>query len=242
MYSVLSIQKCLFCFCFTVDSRQLSFLRRRSLGLFRDKPKERLRRRLPTTRTLANSNLPLTQTNFRFRLQVILYIILPSIHVIRTPDNSKLFLFLFGDYNINILSFDTHNPTGEFINLMSSNGFYPLISKPTRITFHTATLIDNIFTNDLDHDKFSGIFWSDISDHLPIFQITNFSLKTKTKPSVYHKRLITTHRIEKFRSHLISTDWNFIQSPSPNELYNSFMGFLCPIYEKCFPVTTNRKN
>ena len=100
--------------------------------------------------------------------------------------------FIFGDYNINILSFDTYNPTGEFINVMSSNGFYPLISKPTRTTSHTATLIDNIFTNDLDHDKFSGILWSDISDHLPIFQITNCSLKTKTKPSVYHKCFITT--------------------------------------------------
>ena len=73
---------------------------------------------------------------------------------------------------------------------------------------------------------------------LPIFQITNCSLKTKTKPSVYHKRFIATHRIETLRSHLISTDWDFIQSSSPNELYNSFMGFLCPIYEKCFPIKT----
>ena len=31
--------------------------------------------------------------------------------------------------------------------LMYSNGFYPLISKPTRITSHSATLIDNIFSN-----------------------------------------------------------------------------------------------
>lgn len=77
---------------------------------------------------------------------------------------------------------------------MYSNGFYPLVSKSTRITSHSATLIDNIFSNDPDNHKFSDILWSDISDHLPVFQITNYcSLMPKTKSSVYHKRLITSH-------------------------------------------------
>ena len=85
--------------------------------------------------------------------------------------------FLFGDFNINILNADSHVPANDFIDLMYSNGFYPLISKPTKITSHSATLIDNIFSNDLDNHKFSGILWSGISDHLPVFQITNCSLK-----------------------------------------------------------------
>ena len=66
------------------------------------------------------------------------------------------------------------------------------------ITPHSATLIDDILSNDLDNHRFSGILWSDISDHLPIFQITNYSLKPKSKSSVYHKRLITTHNFENF--------------------------------------------
>ena len=144
--------------------------------------------------------------------------------------------FLFGDFNINILNADSHVPTNDFIDLMYSNGFYPLISKPTRITSHSATLIDNIIFNDLDHHKFSGILWSDISDHLPIFQITNFSLNPKTKSSFYHKRLITTHNIENVRPHLCSINWDFSQSSSSNALYNSFMDCLYPIYETCFPV------
>ena len=106
--------------------------------------------------------------------------------------------FLFGDFIINIVNADSHVPTNDFTDLMYSNGFYPLISKPTRITSHSAALIDNIFSNGLDNHKFSGILWSDISDHLPIFQITNYSLKPKSKSSVYHKRLITTHNFENF--------------------------------------------
>ena len=46
--------------------------------------------RIPVTRTLYNSNLPLTQSNY-ISLQIVFYIILPSIT--RTPDNSNFFLF-----------------------------------------------------------------------------------------------------------------------------------------------------
>ena len=57
---------------------------------------------------------------------------------------------LLGDFNVNLLNFETHKPTEEFINTMSTNFFEPHIVKPTRITYHTATLIDNIFFNSID--------------------------------------------------------------------------------------------
>ena len=53
---------------------------------------------------------------------------------------------------------------------------YPLISKPTRITSSTATLIENIFTNNLEQSMSSGILYTDLSDHLPIFQVTHLKL------------------------------------------------------------------
>jgi hypothetical protein len=37
------------------------------------------------------------------------------------------------------------------------------------ITAHSATLIDNIFTNHLTQNLFSGIIINDLSDHLPVF-------------------------------------------------------------------------
>ena len=79
-----------------------------------------------------------------------------------------------GDFNINLLNEDVHTPTNEFIDLMTSYSFYPSITKPTRITTKSATLIDNIFTN--SHTKqTAGILVTDISDHLPIFLSTNLS-------------------------------------------------------------------
>ena len=52
-----------------------------------------------------------------------------------------------GDFNINLLNEDVHTLTNDFLNIMSSNSLYPSITKPTRITSNSATLIDNIFTN-----------------------------------------------------------------------------------------------
>ena len=80
----------------------------------------------------------------------------------------KKILYLTGDYSINLLNYDTHKYTKEFLDLMFSNSFIPLIDKHTRVQTtaikKTATLIDNIFTNNLiDHlDSHQGIFFTDI--------------------------------------------------------------------------------
>ena len=52
------------------------------------------------------------------------------------------------------------------------NSLYPLISKPTRITSSTATLIDNTFTNNLELKMNANILYTDWSNHLPVFQVT----------------------------------------------------------------------
>jgi len=54
---------------------------------------------------------------------------------------------------------------------MYSNSLYPTLTRPTRITTHSATLIDNIFTNVIDRPVSSGLIITDISDHLPVFAI-----------------------------------------------------------------------
>lgn len=94
--------------------------------------------------------------------------------------------YIMGDFNIDLLKIDKNKFTDNFINQLLSSAFYPLISKPTRMTNKTATLIDNIFTNRINEDRISGILFSDISDHLPIFTIyKNSNIKTHKK--LYYK-------------------------------------------------------
>ena len=92
-----------------------------------------------------------------------LVLLLDKINLKRRP----LLTFLTGDFNIDLLKTDNSH-TRQFLNLMSSYSFLPTINCPTRITEFSATLIDNIFINDLTHKFGSAAISSDISDHLPV--------------------------------------------------------------------------
>ena len=59
----------------------------------------------------------------------------------------------------------------QFLDSLASNSFIPLILQPTRITSHSNTLIDNIFSNIIDPDIISGNLTATISDHLSHFSI-----------------------------------------------------------------------
>ena len=52
---------------------------------------------------------------------------------------------IMGDFNINLLDYITSPPVGNFLNLMISRNYYPVITRPTRVTPISCTLIDNRF-------------------------------------------------------------------------------------------------
>ena len=64
------------------------------------------------------------------------------------------------------------NAPQEFIELLMAASFSPSISKPTRVTELSATLIDNIFSNSTPPPETAGIVLSDISDHYPIYTLS----------------------------------------------------------------------
>ena len=59
--------------------------------------------------------------------------------------------------------------------------FFPLITRPTRITANKASLIDNIFTKNPLCRSLSSLFLNDISDHLPIFSLVLNNVSTGDK-------------------------------------------------------------
>ena len=82
-------------------------------------------------------------------------------------------VFLLGDFNVHLLNYNEHNQKNEFLDSLASNSFIPLILQPTRITNHSNTLIDNIFSNVIDPDIISGNLTATISNHLPQFSISS---------------------------------------------------------------------
>ena len=90
----------------------------------------------------------------------------------KVSKESKL-IFLMGDFNINLLNYESHGETNDFINTMISYYLLPHILPPTRVTDHSATVIDNIFSNSTSYETTSGNIITQMSDHFSQFLILN---------------------------------------------------------------------
>ena len=155
---------------------------------------------------------------------------------------SHLPCYIMGDYNLDLLKHECHNPTEHFLNTMYSNSLIPLIYKPTRETDSTATLIDNIFTNHYDvNDKlYQGIFLIDISDHYGIFHIMDKQCTTNDSSQLL--RVINESRIEKYKDCISNTDWTALNVYENCETYyKHFIDKFKNIYDHVFPVIRVKK-
>ena len=87
------------------------------------------------------------------------------------------------------MNYNEHNQTNELLDSLASNSFIPLILQPIRITRHSNTVIDNIFSNVIDPDIISGNLTATISDHLPQFAIilNMFGNILGNKPNIYER-------------------------------------------------------
>ena len=144
--------------------------------------------------------------------------------------------YVMADWNLDLMKHHCHDLTGQFLDTMFSRSFVPLITRPTRITSNTATLIDNIFTNDIDNCAVSGLFVTDISDHLPIFCLSSKSQSSQTMNKYITFRDKSAKHMQDFKSALENTNWGLSDINDSDEMYNSFLNKYVSIYNACFPL------
>ena len=84
---------------------------------------------------------------------------------------------------------------------MVSHYLLPHILHPTRVTDHSATIIDNIFFNTLEFDTLSGNLLTKISDHFPQF------LVIKIVAVAYKNCSLFQYDYSKFSEHLFLEDF-----------------------------------
>ena len=80
-------------------------------------------------------------------------------------DSKSLKAYICGDYNLNLLKINSDTRCNTLFENLTSLGFIPKITLPTRISRNASTLIDNIFTNNTNHNHISGVLVRPISDH-----------------------------------------------------------------------------
>ena len=70
--------------------------------------------------------------------------------------NDKRYI-LCGDFNINLMHYSKVKCVKDYVDMLHSLSCKLLIDKPTRITKHSTTLIDHIYTNEVKSSIVSGI-------------------------------------------------------------------------------------
>ena len=145
--------------------------------------------------------------------------------------------FLLGDYNIDLLKSGNDHSTNEFLETLLSSSFLPLISKPTRVTDHSATLIDNMFCNVLPLPD-SFIILSDITDHFPV--MTYFTLKTFVNDSKLSfplfKRRVSPEKLASLDAALDNADWSRVyESDDVNLSFDNFMNIFNAFLDDIIP-------
>ena len=121
--------------------------------------------------------------------------------------------------------------------------FVPLIDRPTRITAHSATLIDNIFTNHFSPSVLKGIVISDISDHLPVFAYVSDDSFVHVHKRIGNRpvRNFSTANLNNFKTRLSQVDWTeLLHDKDPNDSYNKFLSEYSRLYNLCFPLKPHK--
>ena len=85
-------------------------------------------------------------------------------------DNKQI--ILMGDFKIDMLKHDKNKNSATCLDCMYSKFLLPYITAPSRITFHSRTLSDNLFSSRVDNEISSGNIRSTISDHYAQFFLT----------------------------------------------------------------------
>ena len=151
-------------------------------------------------------------------------------------------VILLGDFNIDLLKFETHHKTSNFIDDIYSHGLCPLITKPTRITEHSATLIDHIHTNLIDYVSKTGIIVTDLSDHFGVFSLFNISKSPEISKPKYTRKF-NEHSFSYFRQLLTCIDFNPITlCDHVDEAYNIFTEKYCDAFNTAFPLRPFENN
>ena len=111
------------------------------------------------------------------------------------------------DHNLDLLKSGLHKNTQDFLERNLVNKMLPCITKPTRVTHSSASLIDNIFSSELLYQYSSKyIVIDDISDHLPCLCMFENMFPTPLPDKYVFKRKLIEKNLEKINFDINNID------------------------------------
>ena len=148
------------------------------------------------------------------------------------------------DHNLDLMKVHKHTQTNEFLELNLKNNLMPCVSKPTRITTNTATLIDNIFISEKLMGHVSpSIIVNDMSDHLPIHIILNDQKKCVRESQTIKTRAFTDSAVANISDQMTNMNWKeILEDKDVNTGFNIFHDKLMTTIDEFAPEKVKRIN
>ena len=147
------------------------------------------------------------------------------------------------DQNFDYLQTDRRKNISVLLDTFVSHGITPVITKPTRITPTSCTLIDNIYVKSSDITQcFSAVLATDISDHLPIVACVGSRCKNldKKKPLMIKSRFIDEYKLSQIRREISLRRWDNLETLTVNEAYLSVVNVINSALDQHAPETIKR--
>ena len=150
--------------------------------------------------------------------------------------------YIMGDFNVDLIKGTTHGPTSDFMGGFMTSGFYPLISLPTRLTDTTATLIDNIWTNNVREAMVSGLVTVRVSDHLPVYAFVGGEREGRPGgDGKTRRRLVNEGRIARFAEELRGWSFDVERGLGVEGNVARFRNGFRDLYDSVFPWVERRR-
>ena len=163
--------------------------------------------------------------------------------------------YIVGDFNQDLIKYDNDDDCQNLIDNAHNNGFVQIVSRPTRITENSATLIDHVYTNNVDSTLSCNILTLDLSDHLAthtritLGSSTASSRRTsaKSKMEKTNRRIFNEANDSKFKQLIYEETWEEALSDTldAQSAYNKFDEIYMKHYNTAYPLKTDhvrRKN
>ena len=86
-------------------------------------------------------------------------------------NSKKSEFYVLGDFNIDQIKIKSNNRIKTYADDLIGSAVECLINQPTRVCKNSKSLLDHIYSNNLNNQLMPGIAISDISDHYPVFAL-----------------------------------------------------------------------
>ena len=150
-------------------------------------------------------------------------------------------LLICSDFNIDLLNYDRHQPTTNYVDFQLGLGLLPLITKPTRKYQMTATLIDHIFATRTNSKIKVGVLEdSDLSDHYGTVYMEDLQVPVKRTSSTLVRR-ITKSSTKHFIDLATSVDWDMFENEDDDQkYYQDILGKIETLVNTAYPLKPSK--